>query len=531
MSSMPATRHAIMQLMAGHYPEKPAEEYRPWDWLVTLLTNTLKSDGPAAVREQVDVAARADRGLAELLASDDTPAAPPHIPALPAALAAAIAAAGPCGAWLDRYSDYAARVSPRTPRDFHEAAGLFLVATTIARRLVIGNGPRRVFPNIFVIFIAQPGKYAKSTAFDIMENVLRAADLDYLLLPQSFSPESLRDQFGLRIPAHYTSYTPEMQKRWLKQRAQASKRGFALDEVSFLFDEMKKEYMTSFLGLLLKLYDGPALLDRETKKDGYTLVTDALLSFFGASTPDGMQEHLANERLWNNGLWSRFALLQPDGIISDAPFPDGVEIPDIVISGLQKIDALFPKPEAEFVEKTDDGEVKQDYIEIYNDQPPTLATIHDVARPIFTQYNALCTSVVMSDGVIDDALIANYTRFPEQVLRVAMLLATMDGTTTIYLPHMARALRIVESWRMNMHRIWDSGRETTEIKQARRILAVLEKPQYRHAGLTVNELRQDTHYGKKEIEENLTVLSAAGRVEMVTTTARNGKAMQKWKAT
>ncbi len=68
-----------------------------------------------------------------------------------------------------------------TPAAFHEAAGLFLISTVIARRLVYRTGTDGLYPNLFLIQIADPAEYKKTTGLRVARAVLDAAGLTYLL--------------------------------------------------------------------------------------------------------------------------------------------------------------------------------------------------------------------------------------------------------------------------------------------------------------------------------------------------------------
>ena len=57
--------------------------------------------------------------------------------------------------WLDDYIDDASSKSPMTPKLFHESAGLTLGSAAIARRLVVELPFGPIYPNLFVVWIAQ----------------------------------------------------------------------------------------------------------------------------------------------------------------------------------------------------------------------------------------------------------------------------------------------------------------------------------------------------------------------------------------
>ena len=319
-----------------------------------------------------------------------------------------------------------------------------------------------------------------------------------------------------------------MKCAWLKQRAQANTRAWALDEAGYLFGDLKKDYMAAMLGLLLKLYDAPPDVSRETITHGMNLIKTPLLSFFGATTPKSMEDHLRNEKLWDEGLWSRFALISPDSDPQYATFAETLTIPASLIHGLQQLDRRFPKPEASFKEKQDDGSVKADYIEVY-DLPPLVVTLSRATRRLWAIYDRAMRYDIPNQG-LDETLYASYTRFPSQALKVAMMLAAIDSPDqdmVIEDRHLLRAIRIVEGWRHNLHRLWRDGMQSSETKLGSRLLAILREMAL--SGATVRELQQRTGKTAKEIKEVLDVLRLAGQVDVIDLKGGNGRMMQKWK--
>src|SRR5207248_724248 len=69
--------------------------------------------------------------------------------------------------WLDAYVSYGESVSPMTPPSFHESAGLWLVSTVIARRLMLPMAFAQVYPNLFVAWLARTTVWRKTTALDV----------------------------------------------------------------------------------------------------------------------------------------------------------------------------------------------------------------------------------------------------------------------------------------------------------------------------------------------------------------------------
>ncbi|KPL80290.1 DUF3987 domain-containing protein [Herpetosiphon geysericola] len=519
-------RTALQQLLAG----QTIDLTRDWgEWLAMMqsLVYAFEHGGAPAVQTALETAIRVDSRVAALLVDQPAPTVLRTMPPLPSELTKTIRQQGVCGQWLDTFIDYASQASPVTPPIFHEAAGLFLAATVIARRLYLQIGETYYYPNIYALFVAPPGRYAKSTAMKVVERVLRRAGLGHLLLPDKSTPQSLLQQFSTVIPDKLDSYSDYDREQWLLARAQAAQRAWLLDEAGFLFSDMKKEYMAELLSLLLKLFDNPEYLAHETITHGRTTIRDASLSFLGATTPKNIEDHLRSEKLWDEGLWSRFAILIPDAPPCYAEFPDELVMPERLIQDLQALDALFPKPEAELVDDVPEENIKR-FVRIYNEHPPSSIRLAPGVMTLWKRYDKVLRFDLPNNG-LPDTLYASYARFPGHVLRVAMILAAMDCPelpVVMQLDHLKRAITIVERWRSDLHRIWSDGIQSEETKLGDKLLAVLKESL---SGLTVRDLCRQTNQSKKEITEILEVLRLAGQIDVLETKAANGRTMQLWR--
>lgn len=445
------------------------------------------------------------------------------MPQLDARIADVYAHHAPCGTWLDQFMHFMATASSPTPATFTEAAGLFLAATAIARRLVCRIGPLHFYPNIYALFIAPPALYNKSTAINLMKDILWQADLSYLTLPDGMTPEVMQQQFSTAIPQNYDARSEVDKQRWLRQRGQAAQRAWIVDEASYLFDSFKREYNTGLQGMVLSFYDCPEEITTETISRGSTHLKSVALSFFGATTPKSIEPHLTNERYWSDGLWSRYALLTPFTEPVDAPLSEIEEIPITVIRGLQRIDQLFSKPVAQIVE---DGSKR--YVELYNLAAPEPALLDRGVIDAWQLYYHACKEVIRA-GSVDETLSGSYVRFSTQAIKVAMLLAAMDAEqlpVRISLRHYARAQQIVEQWRVTMHYLLERGLKTTESRNMERIAMLLKEVAPR--GMTVRTICQRLHLESDLVKKLLDVLEAAGSVECTESKANNGRKMQLW---
>jgi hypothetical protein len=532
-------RIVIQQLLSGHAPDNAdGDDYGDWAEVVAALVEAQASGGTAAVRRTFDVLARAHRPLLALVAGGlpTTPRVQLRA-ACPPLLSEATAVhdtANSCGQWLDDYVAFAAAAFPMTPRSFHEAAGLFAASLAVARRMCLRVATSRIFPNLYLLYIAPSGARRKSTAMGGLQQLLETADLTHLLLPQRVTPEALIERMSVgRVRA-----LPSAARRaqWLREQAFAGQRGWLRDEVSALFSSMRRDFNAELLELVLELYDCKERAgESATVTRGDDLIERSYLSLFGAANPDTMAPHLANRSHWLNGLWARFALIAP-GL--DEPhtwqfYREPMAVPSAITTGLRRIYTLFPEPQAQIVEPDADSGLSQPFVELSNVEPPSGVAIELDAWTAWEAYSkATGWTMTLPDSPADlpPELHASYARLGTQLIKVAMLLAAMDAETAadiqITLAHIARAQTIVERWRGCLHRLWAEQSGSDDSRLMTRILRYLQRSG--PSGMTCRDLCHSLGSKARETGEALEVLMRAGRVGVVETVATNGRRVELW---
>lgn len=521
-----AARHAISGVLSGAPPNGIAPDHcGPWGETVAALFAAYETGGTPAVRRQFEALARANKGLAALVAGDSPKVAPKtsYHPQLPPIARAVEQHAAPCAGWLDSYIAFAQQAAPMGPRSFHETAALFAVSLAVARRLVLPTSAGDIYPNIFALWLGEPAIYSKTSALRALMRLINDAGLRHLLLPEKLTPEALMLAYSLTIPPTLEQWQPEAKEQWIRERAYASRRGWLLDEASRLFASLKQDYNQGLLGLLLQLYDCPDEKSEETTGRGRVVVTDTSMSFFGVATPHGMAEHFANRALWEGGLWSRFAILVPDAVPPWSFLGEHIPIPASLLRGYRHIFDLFPARSAELVE---DADQKRRYVHVAGERGAQEAILGPGVRAAWEAYSKAVRYDMLLTGEIDKALWGSYGRFGTHAIKVAMLLAVMDTEqlpVVVELRHWERAQRIAETWRANLHRIWGEGLETDEARDTDRLLAriaaggvngILPRDAYRPLGIHAADANQ-------MIDE----LERAGQVEKLPGIGKNGRAV------
>ncbi|MCB0112242.1 MAG: hypothetical protein KDE53_40240, partial [Caldilineaceae bacterium] len=78
----------------------------------------------------------------------------------------------------------------------------------------------------------------------------------------------------------------------------------------------------------------------------------------------------------------------------------------------------------------------------------------DVFDAVYDYVNALTAMANSNPGLAD--LAGNYIRNHDKALRIAALLASLDGSKTISMRYWGRAREIAERWRQGLHNMYDT---------------------------------------------------------------------------
>lgn len=525
-------RKAFEEALQGHFNGYGAEELGGAGWFQVYddARRIAEQDGAEYGINAIQAAIRANQhGLMRLMARGATEPTPQSLcPALPDEAQQVYQHEAPCGGWLDAYVEYASQAAPMTPRSFHEAAALVAVSAAVARRCAIKLGDtddHNIYPNLYILGVAESTLYTKSTGLNILEAIIRKAGLGFLLLTLG-TPQGITEDMD-----HYAMYTrkPRQLDQWLQRRAHAGQRATLMGEASSLFAVMKREYNAGLLELLLDLYECKDVQPvSNTISRGEREIERAYLSMFGVSTPLEMGPHFANTRHWANGLWARWQIITPDAAPVYAFYPDSLQDPSDLTHDLGFMYRLFPVPEARIVEDKDtpDGGM---FVQLANVPVPASVQLEPGVWDAWHAYDRAVRFDLLQREDMTQELRPNYGRLATACAKVATLLAVMDTDelpVVLTRAHWARAQRIVEGWRANLHCVWDQQSRTQDEQDSQKVLAYLKR--IRPRGATVNDIRRYTKVGAETIQEVLAVLALAGEVDRTSEKAGNGRVVERW---
>ncbi len=286
---------------------------------------------------------------------------------------------------------------------------------------------------------------------------MRAAHLDWLLLPDEATPQKLINLMaGTSLPHDFDTLPPSEQQRALDRLGLTAQRGWYYEEFGQKVQGMMRDGgpMSDFRGMLRRFDDCALQYEYHTlgREDRVELPYMALLANM---TPADLGIYAKRgSALWSDGVWARFVFVTPphDEGKRDR-FPPGERtIPRALVSPLVDWHHRLGLPEIEL-----EPQASGDYILRRGLLPQHPCTFGAGVYEAMLRYNDCLLDLLATFNTTD--LDGNYSRFPEKALRVAMLLASLENDGLIEMHHWARAQEIAERWRYDLHALYDQVNE------------------------------------------------------------------------
>lgn len=520
----------VARLLQRERPALPGLDAwpEPWPDLARAGASALDEGGdPRAAVEQAIDRSNGDRPAIRALlyaaagrlfsAVETEPAPTPDCPPLPDGVEPDPTLGAGAGRWVDAYADYSAAISPMTPRSYHESAALWLGAVAIARRLALPMAWGMVYPNLFICWLAQTTLYRKSTALDVARKVARGV-FPHLMAAQDTTPEAFLSDLAGRDPAQLDALTQKDRDDLADGRNFAAQKGWLLDEMSGLMSAAGKDYNAGLVESLLRFYDCDPYYVRSTRQQGRVIVRTSYLSLLGASTPAAMAQHMTAERLWSMGWWPRFAVLTPEAGRPRWQVPSD-EDPSAAVALQAGLAGLYDRLPAPTWPTPPDTRAARLGRDVY---------------PAWERYNKAVSYDLLTDD-LDGRLAGTYGRLPTLALKVALILASLDGwqgnSPAVELPHLARAISITEEWRASAHRALGLATQSDFDQVAQRVLR--QTGRAGAGGITLRDLyRGMADRSPAELAEVVTQLVEVGEMEELPTPAgRVGRPTKRYRLT
>lgn len=452
---------------------KTGKYMRQLESLVKARKNSLE----AAKRVLLAIKARSESELAVLLKQRDeiqqTPANENELPAGTklAEVCLPKASTNPRQDWFDQwdssrlrsispfladYIGYSHQVSPEGYVDFHISSALWALSTIAARRICVPLADA-VYTPLAIAMVARTSLFAKTSTAKAAINVLKAADLGWLLGDDETTPQKLLADMAGHLPANYGEMELEQQQKVEQRLAMSGQIGWYYDEFNQLIDAMTRPGpMAEFAGLLRKLDNCPDEYKYSTRSHGQEIIKQPYLPLLANTTPANLRKH-ANKggEFWNDGFWARFAFITPppDGWCTKTMGVGVVPVPPKLTDSLKEWNKRLGVPSCVVEEVEDDkGKGIGKYKVNRGDLPIHQLMIEAPAYTAYRRYREALREMIANSNNQD--LDGSYVRLSDKALRIAALIASLENEGCITFTIWTLAQEIAEMFRRNLHELY-----------------------------------------------------------------------------
>lgn len=203
--------------------------------------------------------------------------------------------------FIDLYLDYT--FETESPRSFHVWTAISVVAAVLQRKVWINFGhednPFTLYPNLYVVFVAPPGRCRKTQAIRYGEQILAELGSDISVASDSITREALIQELE---GAH---------RQFTIDDGQALIDHCSLTVVSGEFSVFLGQKNFTLLSFLCDVFDCKAVWKYSTKHEGKETLYGVWFSILGATTKDLLLNSLPLASI-GGGLTSRMLFIVED---------------------------------------------------------------------------------------------------------------------------------------------------------------------------------------------------------------------------
>lgn len=182
------------------------------------------------------------------------------------------------GNWLDGYLEYTKK--QESPECFHFWTGLSILSSSIRRQIWLDRGFYRLYPNIYVLLVAESATLKKSTAMDIGVRMIEEFATDVFYISGSMTPEGLIKHLNRSKVVSNGQGKPVIQFN--------SDFFLHADELAelFGFDRTRASKLTI---LLTKIYGSQDTHSHTTSGEGQLTLLNLYPTFLGGTAPQNLK--------------------------------------------------------------------------------------------------------------------------------------------------------------------------------------------------------------------------------------------------
>ena len=197
--------------------------------------------------------------------------------------------------WLESYAEYTFDTEP--PARFHRWAGLSAISAALRKKVWFKFGRLRIHPNLYVVFVSEPGVSRKTQAISYTEEILSEVST-IVTSADAITPQAMLEDLELAKTEEVTANGTVLTHN-------------SLSIISGEFESFlgQKRDNTKMLVLLTDLYDCKIRPYRyRTKGAGSNVIASPFLSLLAGTTPESLASALPSTAI-GGGLTSRILFI------------------------------------------------------------------------------------------------------------------------------------------------------------------------------------------------------------------------------
>lgn len=301
------------------------------------------------------------------------------------------------GDFLTAYREYTA--GTESARIFHDWVGISLISSALRKKCRLDLGMITVYPNTYIVLVAEPGKARKSVSLSYGKPILKSID-DIKLSADAITREALLQDLET---CAIESPIPGQEGMFKHSSLSIISAEFE----SFLGQKIENAKMLVLLTDLFDCSEEP--WKYRTKNMGDNTIPSVFLNILGATTPDSLAMSLPVQAI-GGGFSSRVLFIWADAKEKKVPIPKQtprtIELRRLLMKDLHTISMIG----GNYLLSNESVDWWNKWYMAYEDL--------DTAR--------ICT---------DTAFNGWYSRKPMMILKVAMICAASEGNDMTVEPH------------------------------------------------------------------------------------------------
>jgi hypothetical protein len=341
--------------------------------------------------------------------------------------------------WLEAYLEYAEETE--SARIFHQWVGISVIASTLQKNVYLDIGRIKIYPNFYIVLVAEPGIARKSQAIIYGKDIMK--ELGLKMSSDAITREAMISELAGAIvskPGDESSILPN-------QKLVSSLSIVSKEFESFLGQKTENRRMIVFL---TDLYDAPdEPWTYNTRGRGEESIPPCCLNILGGTTPDSLSSQLPTAAI-GGGLTSRIMFICADTGAKKVPFPELTtkvkRLQDFLIHDLsiiQRMSGVY----------TVEGEVREYWKTWYNN--------YDQRDP-----NRLCGDPTFNGW---------YSRKPTQIQKLAQVIAASKRNEIILkVTDYEQAIKLIEEAEVRMEDAFTSLGRSEIAEDISKIMSIIE---------------------------------------------------------